>query len=538
MGYKDIFRQLHPNTREYTNRATNGKCLSRLDYILGNDSALIHTDNLTIDSTFNTIETTHCPITICLNIAPRRKVNQPTYPILQRKIISDKAWDKFSKNLSQNLEYDPTSSLEMNWERLKKDIQDTSTRSLPHCIPRVGLQKQLLLVEKKLIKCLHLLSKATKNILPSQMWVARQYGDTLEEIKENLKKSIPTLRKEAHTERQKINTRKIKDSINNRLENFQENLGKCLSNLNPKKTFAKPIELIRDSQNTPIFCAESMKRYADSYFYDKFKSRPTNFNILQDEPRWQSQYDPIFLPIRENDKITKDITLEELYVEIHNLPKKKAPGPSRIYNEHLQHLNYNLMSYLLDLFNDCLRKEDLPEEWKCSTLVLIPKEENWTGDLKKTRPIALLEPCRRLFSKLLNRRLNKYIDSQGGLPGRNMGFLKYIKGPEIALLLRLIIDGAYSKDSYLEVIQTDIEAAYDTVQPLSLEMSFRRLGLDEKFIRISQNMFTRRKSRILINGSLSSGYNAEIGLEHRETRCPQHTGIYFMTLYCASSIRC
>ena len=79
----------------------------------------------------------------------------------------------------------------------------------------------------------------------------------------------------------------------------------------------------------------------------------------------------------------------------------------------MQHLTETWKTFLVAMLNDCLAKENTPEAWKESTLILIPKE----GNLKKTRPIALLEPCRRLLSKLLNNRLDVYFESRGGLPG-------------------------------------------------------------------------------------------------------------------------
>ena len=214
-------------------------------------------------------------------------------------------------------------------------------------------------------------------------------------------------------------------------------------------------------------------------------------------------------------------------LEIEKLPKKKASGPSGLTNEHLIHLNVPMKKYLTLLLSQCINEEQIPLDWKISTLILIPKTKTWGGLLSKTRPIALLETCRRLLSRLLNKRITKYIETIGGLKGQNYGFKKYIKGPEISLMLKLIQDITYTNDQYLEIIQTDIAKAYDSVDLASLTMSLKRICIPQKLIRLIQNTFQNKKTRVLINGSLSTGYSAQIGLEQGDPLSPTFWNIFY-----------
>jgi hypothetical protein len=95
------------------------------------------------------------------------------------------------------------------------------------------------------------------------------------------------------------------------------------------------------------------------------------------------------------------ITMEELKKTIEDIPNKKSPGPSKIPNEVWKNAPTSLLQILLNLLNQCLEQADTPQVWKEAIIILIPKKDQWEGDLTNTRPITLLETTQKILTKIL-----------------------------------------------------------------------------------------------------------------------------------------
>ena len=67
------------------------------------------------------------------------------------------------------------------------------------------------------------------------------------------------------------------------------------------------------------------------------------------------------------------ITVKHLDLAISAAKKKSAPGLDRINNNMLAYLPYKYKELLVNLFNSFLAKEFIPDEWKISLVIFIPK---------------------------------------------------------------------------------------------------------------------------------------------------------------------
>ncbi|GIY13591.1 retrovirus-related Pol polyprotein from type-1 retrotransposable element R2 [Caerostris darwini] len=80
-----------------------------------------------------------------------------------------------------------------------------------------------------------------------------------------------------------------------------------------------------------------------------------------------------------------------------------APGPDRITYNHWRHLDHK-GQLLTRLFNCCIQLQCIPETWKESTTILLPKTDDLSSP-SNWRPIALSNTAYKLFMKYLTARL-------------------------------------------------------------------------------------------------------------------------------------
>ena len=89
---------------------------------------------------------------------------------------------------------------------------------------------------------------------------------------------------------------------------------------------------------------------------------------------WIEEYTPIaHIDELIYDPLTNEINHEEFLNIIAELPNNKACGPTTISNEMIKHFPESMLQLTRRLFNDCLRLNDIPNEWKNATIYPIPK---------------------------------------------------------------------------------------------------------------------------------------------------------------------
>ena len=77
----------------------------------------------------------------------------------------------------------------------------------------------------------------------------------------------------------------------------------------------------------------------------------------------------------------------------------EAPGPDGVLAEMLKCRGKTITQRLMQLYKQCLRQKQIPEEWNEATVVLLPKKDN-RNNLQNYRPISLLSMLYKTFTKI------------------------------------------------------------------------------------------------------------------------------------------
>ncbi|KYN17860.1 RNA-directed DNA polymerase from mobile element jockey, partial [Trachymyrmex cornetzi] len=126
------------------------------------------------------------------------------------------------------------------------------------------------------------------------------------------------------------------------------------------------------------------------------------------------------------EEIDSPITVRHLERAISTMKKKSAPGLDRINNNMLAHLPDEYKELLVNFFNRFLTEGSVPDEWKVSLVVSIPKAEGSRVMLDshciRFAPISLLSCILKLLEKIVYWKLLWLMESQSLLPQEQMGF--------------------------------------------------------------------------------------------------------------------
>ena len=115
------------------------------------------------------------------------------------------------------------------------------------------------------------------------------------------------------------------------------------------------------------------------------------------------------------DNLLTKVTVEELRKAIMSQSNKKSPGPDRIPNELYKYLAdcEPFLLVLAEIYSACMAHGLTPQAWGKSNIYLIYKSDDPANPLNY-RPISLLNTNYKIFTYLVNKRLNRYIENANG----------------------------------------------------------------------------------------------------------------------------
>ena len=103
-----------------------------------------------------------------------------------------------------------------------------------------------------------------------------------------------------------------------------------------------------------------------------------------------------------------DITVDEIYLRVRDLKTGKACGTDNILNEFIKSTFEEMKYIYVDLFNRILNSGQIPEAWNIGMIVPIYKNKGDKSNFDNYRGITILSCLGKLFTSVINARLNNY----------------------------------------------------------------------------------------------------------------------------------
>lgn len=157
---------------------------------------------------------------------------------------------------------------------------------------------------------------------------------------------------------------------------------------------------------------------------------------------------------------TEHFNLSEVTDAIIALKPNKGHGPMGISVNFIQFNVQKLSPLICDYLTKIIQFGVIPDDWKESYLVPIPKKSNNTL-ASNYRGIALQSVLPKLFDRLLTRKLQSHLDQI--IPPTQHGFCPNPSTITNLLHLTDFIHTEFSKGNQIDVIYFDFTKAFDTI---------------------------------------------------------------------------
>ena len=191
-------------------------------------------------------------------------------------------------------------------------------------------------------------------------------------------------------------------------------------------------------------------------------------------------------------------TPEELRAALAGLSTGKSPGVDEVPNELLTHLPVAAQETLLLLFNKSWETGAVPAIWRKAEIVAIPKKGKPLDVPESYRPISLLCSASKLLERLVQTRLQYWLESRHLITPNQAGFRKgHSTMDQIARITQSIFDSfEQPKPGRAALALLDFQRAYDRVWRAALLAKLARLRVPPHAIAWIRGFLSDRRARV------------------------------------------
>ncbi|GFS20104.1 endonuclease-reverse transcriptase [Elysia marginata] len=184
-------------------------------------------------------------------------------------------------------------------------------------------------------------------------------------------------------------------------------------------------------------------------------------------------------------------TKSEVRKCLKDMRKNKSPGPDDITSDVLLIAGEPALDYLTKCLNEILKTGKIPTSWEEAKIIVIYKKGD-PCDIKNYRPISLLSHSYKLFTQLLQTRMERILDENQ--PREQGGFRKGYSTTDHIHTLNQVIEKSNEYNLPLCVGCIDYEKAFDSVEHFAIFDALRQININEKYINILENIYQNATS--------------------------------------------
>ena len=212
------------------------------------------------------------------------------------------------------------------------------------------------------------------------------------------------------------------------------------------------------------------------------------------------------------------ITIQEIEKVCKNLKNNKASGSDCISNEHIKSSLNVMMPIYVKLFNIVFETGYVPGCWTIWLIKPIYKKKGSVTDPENYRPITLLSCLGKLFTAIINNRLQLFTENI--INPCQAGFRKKYSTADNIFVLHTLIQLVNNSKKKLFSAFIDLKRAFDTVWRAGLCSKLLNNGINGKCLKLIQNMYSNIKSCVFVNNTKAEFFTCNIGVRQGENISP------------------
>ena len=225
------------------------------------------------------------------------------------------------------------------------------------------------------------------------------------------------------------------------------------------------------------------------------------------------------------DELNVSLTEEEIMKAIKQLKLGKSCGPDYMLNEFFRYGMDVLMPYLYKLFNTVFNLGYFPEKWTEGFIVPLHKKGN-SNDVENYRGITLLSTFGKLFTRILNNRLNNWAENYHIYIDAQAGFRKHMGTIDNIFVMHSLIKHFINEGKRLYAALIDFTKAFDYVVRENLWLKLIKTGVRGKMLDVIMSMYKCVKSVVKYDNCLSEEFSCFLGVRQGECLSPFLFSIY------------
>ena len=243
----------------------------------------------------------------------------------------------------------------------------------------------------------------------------------------------------------------------------------------------------------------------------KSNSSSVNYNPEFKRHKQETEIEELNLETDTNENYNLPFTISELENSLKNA-HDSAAGADEVHYQLLKHLPRISLQTLLNIFNRIWEQGTFQESWTKATIIPIPKPNKDHTNPTNYRPIALTSCLCKTMERMINNRLNFYLESNNIISEHQSGFRKNRSTTDQLVRLESYIRNAFVKKQHVAAIFFDLEKAYDTTWKHGILKDIHKIGLKGNLPKFISNFLSNRCFRVKVGSSFSDVYEQEQGV--------------------------
>ena len=195
-----------------------------------------------------------------------------------------------------------------------------------------------------------------------------------------------------------------------------------------------------------------------------------------------------------NDMLNEEITHDEIITCIKNLKNGKCAGIDNIKNEYINFSSSLVIQVYVKLFNLILDSGNIPESLLIGIIKPLYKNKGDPLMAENYRPITIVRCMGKLFTAILNSRLNTFIEENGILNENQCGFRANYSTSDNIFVIHCIIECLRVRKLKTFYAFIDFQKAFDSVWRVGLWSKLLSINITGKIFNIIKNMYKDIKS--------------------------------------------